>query len=363
MSQSETPRFDSEVSGHVNGIKTSAFPDYGGDPDCMSFAFAFRHGFKIDKSSVHKIKRPLGGAVKTLGTITAPWRFAGESTQYDRVFNVLPNCVHDVILGRPFLKLTKTLSDAANFARRVNKKLRTSLAHMFRSYGEQAEALGGFIGGTWVNALPDNGSDFSIMSRAYAERHGFNIETGKKYRRRLRFFDGSECETSGMIEQARWSFELDESGPQYVLDQVLILDDLPYDLILGNDFLEDSQAFLFHQDSFYPFEFFDSSDADEYSLSVIQEVKGGGHQPVSPQARRQTEERRELQRQDAVEDTIASLSLASQQAAWDEELRKRQDWKDRHPPVGWTPYWDPALQLWYYHNEATGLTQWDYPLG
>jgi hypothetical protein len=53
----------------------------------------------------------------------ARFRFQNEPEVYSTTFYLLPNCIHNVILGKAFLKGTSTFKSHLTQARRVMKRV------------------------------------------------------------------------------------------------------------------------------------------------------------------------------------------------------------------------------------------------
>jgi hypothetical protein len=89
--------------------------------------------------SVECYFKPVGKSVTTTGAVNAPFRFKGEHDLHDLKFPLLPDCIHNVILVKSFLKLTDIFSKLSNFYCRVKESLRVShssisytLAHLIQ---------------------------------------------------------------------------------------------------------------------------------------------------------------------------------------------------------------------------------------
>jgi hypothetical protein len=98
----KTPEW--EVKGRIGSVEVSALADSGSDLEVLSASFCSQHKFKIDTSKSRTISLPGRGSVQSVGTVDLPFSFGSESKVYHRVFHVVRNCIHDVILGFPFLR-------------------------------------------------------------------------------------------------------------------------------------------------------------------------------------------------------------------------------------------------------------------
>jgi hypothetical protein len=240
------PTYEPEILGYLNGTAVAFFPDNQSAHDIISHDYAKRNHLKIDSSRRTRMRTAKGSHFNTLGTVLQPIHFAEEPEIYMREFHVLPKCVHDIILGGPFLSLTQTFT---KFAHRVVKKLRgLSSRHRVCSTGSSQQMLAGWANGQSVLALPDTGSDICLMSLRYACERGYRIDTDPKHRELMEFVDGSTAETCGRVEGFQWEF--DRSDIQVHTPEIHVLENLQTDLLLGYEFLENSDAFVTHEELF-----------------------------------------------------------------------------------------------------------------
>jgi len=234
------------VLGSLSGIRVSAIPDTGSDLDIVSVDFVKRHGITIDSASQRSIQLPNGKTI-SIGTVSLPFLFEGEKSTFSRVFTVMPNCLHDVILSHSFLRTTETLT---KFSRRLKSKFVPSL-HMprLRLLGTPKQRIWGSINGRTVAAIPDTGSDVMLMSKRYARKLGLHISKGAAHKICLEFADGTLANTCGMVFGVEWRFGKQGSTSQSC--DFHIMEDLPYKVILSNDFLFKSKAFSKFKDFFF----------------------------------------------------------------------------------------------------------------
>ena len=258
------PFYEPEIRGYLNGTAVAFFPDNQSAHDIVSHDYAKRKHLEINNSNQGRLRTARGSQVNALGTIALTVRFAEESKEYIREFQVLPKCVHDIILGSPFLRLTQTFT---KFRHRVVKKLRgTSMRHRVCLTGSSQEMLSGWANGQSILALPDTGSDICLMSLRYAQERGYHIDTDLKHRKLLEFVDGSTAETFGRVEGFQWEF--DRSDIHLHSPEVHVLENLQTDLLLGYEFLEDCDAFGTHEELFTEAELHDGIVDDLFGLLV-----------------------------------------------------------------------------------------------
>jgi Aspartyl protease len=234
------------VLGSLDGIRVSAIPDTGSDLDIVSVDFVRRHGITIDTTSQRFIQLPNGKIIAT-STVSLPFLFDGENSTFSRVFTVMPNCLHDVILSNSFLRTTETLT---KFSRRLRSRFVPTIhVPRLRLLGTPRHRIWGSINGRNVAAIPDTGSDVMLMSKRYARKLGLKISKVANHRTCLEFADGTLANTCGMVFGVEWRFGGQDSTSQYC--DFHIMEDLPYKVILSNDFLFKSKAFSKFKDFFF----------------------------------------------------------------------------------------------------------------
>jgi hypothetical protein len=263
-SHDATPIYRPSISGFLANIAVEFFPDNQSAHDVISHDYAKRNHFKINSLMRGRLRTANGFQVNTLGTVLQSVRFAGESETYMREFHVLPKCVHDIILGSPFLRLTQTFT---KFRHRVVKKLwGRSPRHRVCLTGFSQEMLSGWANGQSILALPDTGSDICLMSLRYARERGYRVDTDPIHRQMLEFVDGSTAGTFGRVEGFQWEF--DRSDIQLHTPEIHVLEGLQTDLLLGYEFLDDSDAFGTHEELFIDAEPHDEPAEDMFGWLV-----------------------------------------------------------------------------------------------
>lgn len=107
------------------------------------------------------------------------------------------------------------------------------------------------VNGSNIGAVPDTGSDVMLMSRKYVSRLGLRIETETDNRTCLEFADGSRTLTHGVVRDVEWEFGNSLLSDVRVLCDFHVLDDLPCEVILCNDFLYDFDVFTAYKHFLY----------------------------------------------------------------------------------------------------------------
>lgn len=235
--------YEPEVVGLIGGTEVSCLPDKGAACNFMSLQHAKRHGIPVTPSNPdNKITRLGNGkVVKIAGHATLPFSYKGEAESYQLEFVVLPRCIKDVILGSPFLRLTKLFE---HHAHRIVRKLRT-ISGARACYTASQERVVGMLDGELVHALPDSGSDVMLISETYAKRRRLDIDRGTHYCFPLTFADGSQSWTAGIAKDVSWQYGTD--GGESTLCDFYVLPDLQCDVLLSYDFLHRTDAFSLHE--------------------------------------------------------------------------------------------------------------------
>ena len=244
------PSIDCDLDDHI----ASAFPDYGARANFVTRSYVNRRRLSINKASAGVFKNAIGKKIKTLGTVILSVRFKGETELHSVEFHVISNALWDVVLGRPFLDLTKTLTE---FKHRVTRTLRHISSPRICYVSGSHQGIDGYLNGEAVNALPDTGSNILVMSTKYARSRGFYIRKSQRYRIEVTFADGSRAVTRGIVKGVAWQFG--SSPEETYCRNVFVLDDLQCDFILSYEFLEETNAFARYKDSIVEVE---SDDAD-----------------------------------------------------------------------------------------------------
>jgi hypothetical protein len=321
-----------------------AFPDNGSELDIVSRRFAKKHQLSVDRGDIRTVMLPNGRTISTKGTATLLFRFQGEKKSFRRIFHVLKNSIHDVVLGRSFLETTETLT---TFIHRIKTKAASWFSKLQRVHllGSIAPRVAGSINGAFVDAVDDIGSDVNVISLKEARRLGLSIQTDEAYRTLLGFADGSQAFTYGTVVGIDWRFGTDASSESIKMD-FHVLPDLNCDVILSNDFLFDNEAYSSHI-LLHPVEPTVERPFDEpASFGMIMDLSheksaleglvtwfrsqptNADPESVDPETKAQRELNREVARQLYHQERIEGLPQAEQQGQWRVEMVRRKKWAD-----------------------------------
>jgi len=98
------------VEGVVDGTLVDACPDSGADRCFISPRLASDLGLYPADGTQKRIVLANKKHVESPGMVKVPWRFVEERRSHTLDCWILPGCVHDLVLGCPFLVATQTLT-------------------------------------------------------------------------------------------------------------------------------------------------------------------------------------------------------------------------------------------------------------
>jgi hypothetical protein len=212
-----------------------------------------------------------------MGTVTPYWQFSNESERYRRVFHVLKDCVHPVILGRQFLRTTGTMSKNIH---RVVEKVVEVAKHLRRrvlfvdtpsTAVTINERFLGLINGKPIGGLVDTCSELTIIKRCVAEDFGLTILEHDDYKTEVQFIDGSTAFTSGMICDVQWCFSATLAAEDIRYIDIHVMDDIPCAFTLDQWLLWDNRTFTQYEHAI--FDILHSSMTTEDSVCLIKEPR------------------------------------------------------------------------------------------
>jgi len=232
-----------EIPGVLpGGQPVNALGDYCAKQNFMKEDFALRLGLPIDRRNTQNVTIGSGKKISTTGTVNSLFCFQNEDRLYSLTFSILPNCIHNVILGKSFLKATETFSNILNKAHRVKERILNGISCRHLLYlGGSAPRFEGLLNGKPQEALADSGSKVLLMDEDYARNIGLPIITGKDHTR-LMFADGSSARTSGMVYGVQWEFGCGGSHDFHFLD-FHVMKNAPANVIFSDTFLFDTEAY------------------------------------------------------------------------------------------------------------------------
>ena len=249
------------VEGFINGIKVHALADTGADNNFINEQFS--RELHLRPVCFRSKGRPSfvmghGGRVEAIGQVTVYWKFKDDKRKkYHLItFYVLPECIFDLMIGGSFLFKTATMTANRHRLSRMPRPRMALSLRMVNLCGSPGRRLKGTLNLRGCSALPDSGAEPNLLSYEYAKQRRWlpNIVPGPESCRLLLFADGSTQRTEGQLRLS-WSFDdrWDISSPYEDSKTVVIFDVLygcPHDVILGQGFLEETDAFTKHEEAF-----------------------------------------------------------------------------------------------------------------
>lgn len=248
----------------------NALGDYCAKKNFMKTSYAKRLGLPIDRSQKSSVSVGSGKQISTTGTVETWFRFKNERKAYSLIFHLIPDCIHDVILGKPFLRATETFASRVNQLLRVVKRAVNGLMpRHFLYLGDNAPRFTGQLNGHTQEALADSGCKVLIMDEDYARSIDVPIMANEENRLQLRFADNSTAMTSGMTFGVSWKFDHQGTSTTHLLD-FHVLKNNPAAVILSDDILFSTNAY-----SEYDCYLIDEDDDDDeaYFLAIDIDTK------------------------------------------------------------------------------------------
>lgn len=235
-----------------------ACPDSGSDDNIMSLELVNKLGLEIEQIGSDEPRQfsvANGKIVTALGKVSTNCSFAtgslSEPSKLQCTFFVFRTLVVQLIMGVDFLQETKTLSKHKD--RLVEQFLPAMQSLRVNSIGKHKRGLicqlGTFVG----CAIVDTGSDLDCISPAFAKSRAYQIEP---WIEKVQFADCSVGYTAGVVQT---SFTVGSmSGSEFhsrgeVIDlDLVVLDNLTADILIGQDTIEELDVFNLHNESLVP---------------------------------------------------------------------------------------------------------------
>jgi hypothetical protein len=224
----------------VGGAECFARPDSASDRDIITEAFAKEHGICVQRGHADKsiFKLGSGKLIQSVGKALVPLSLFGDARSTEnRWFDVLANCPVPLILGLNFIRKLKLFTE--------NKRLLVDCPYSFgdlpalKWIGSPQERINFIADGRSLVAGADTGSDLDLMSLQCARRRGFKIDTSESARSRVMLADETIVETIGQVHVSSVQLSQFDSFEM----SFHILPGLPCDVIFGEEFLEQMDAF------------------------------------------------------------------------------------------------------------------------
>jgi hypothetical protein len=222
------------------GGSSFARPDSGSDRDIITEIFAADNGIIVQRGEADKsiFKLGSGKLIQSVGRALVPLMIFGDD-QFDehRWLDVLAKCPVPLILGLEFIRKFKLFTHKKHFLE--DSPYNFGNLSVPRWIGSPQERISFVADGVSLIAGADTGSDLDLMSLQCARRRGFKIDTSESARNRVMLADGTIVETIGQFRVSSVKLSHFDSFEM----SFHVLPGLPCDVIFGEAFLEQMDAF------------------------------------------------------------------------------------------------------------------------
>lgn len=253
------------VEGDLNGIPAFASIATESRHNVVSSSFIRECGLTSESSRTAG-QNARGLKIGSEGSIKATWTFSeDDGSDHQATFEVLPHCPHSILLGQDFVQRTKTLT--TNWHRVRRKDVESTLDPSVNLFGQSSFCVFGSISGEPIHALAATGCERSLVSAKFVQRRKAHRGIFGSKKAHVAFVDGTTAQTHGRIAGV-WAFGDDPYADAFLVE-FGILPDLPYDVVLGQDLLFGTNAFLNYPDFFHEHEPTLSSSDSSAGLHAI----------------------------------------------------------------------------------------------
>jgi len=305
--------------------------------------------------------------LRPFGRVSITCEFPQEPlSRVSEVFFVVENFVHNVVMGREFLRKTQTLDKFPN--RLIDRPLQVHDVPVVALLGGQDEGLKFWLDGEELISIPDTGSEINVMSLSFAKQRGFPITKDPAHQ--VRFADSSVQNVEGrvsvpvsfgngapprlllkLVDLTNYSpadvREPDPTGAigygftDSILAEFYALEGLKVEIVFGEDLLAVVNAFVRHSTDLNELP---GPLADNPSLATIGLVKKAGKLFCSAigkqnsrtkdlelflERERDIADSRELDRYEEEKSRIENLAGEEKARAERRNERKRREYNDR----------------------------------
>ena len=244
------PRKKVQLPIEILGSTYATCPDSGSQENIMAKAISDQLDLSIDDAAEHQkeFRMANGKVVKALGRTSVDCAFTKEpDSQHQCSFYVFKALIAPIIMGMAFLDATETLT-------KYKHRLQSSMVPRtgpLQLYGidnpvQRIQCLAD-LRKTLANA--DTGSEIDLISLAYARRRGYYLDAVDFGDNRVQLADGSVAFLVGKVnisiifgdvdnEFYAWKFPHTEIQRTFY-----VLEGLTSDMVLGEEFLDETNAF------------------------------------------------------------------------------------------------------------------------
>ncbi|KIW32348.1 uncharacterized protein PV07_03901 [Cladophialophora immunda] len=225
------------------GSEVLACPDTGSEQNILSKEIATQLGILdlVDSSRSGRFVLGNGRDVQSLGAVDMELYFSREPQGFLKcMFHVFESLIRPAILGGVFLRRTETLTKHRQSRLRqrlVQSSTRLQVMHL----GAARERFRCYVDGSLVAAHADTGSEMDVVSREFV-RKSSQRPRALQDPLPVEFADGSIGWISHQIF-TRFSANLERPKSEWAGKWFYVLDDLPCEILLGEETLDHLDAF------------------------------------------------------------------------------------------------------------------------
>ncbi|KAF7512685.1 hypothetical protein GJ744_000252 [Endocarpon pusillum] len=232
----------------ISGVTVKSCADSGSEENIIDASLADRLGLRIrrEKKDCKIFEIGNGKIVRSIGRTRANCTFAKDARNRIKCwFYVFAQLATPLIMGMGFLDHTQTMTKRQDRLQQCT--LLPSEFFSVRSIGRPRRQLACLVNGQYVLAKADSGSEIDMMSLSYAKTLGYRVDRTQESRSRVMFADRTVGETIGQITA---NIVLGDAGGQSYLRTFHVFPGLSSDVLLGENILQQTQAFSTLQSSF-----------------------------------------------------------------------------------------------------------------
>jgi hypothetical protein len=246
-------------------------PDTGAGLNLISSSLATELGYSRPPEHAMKnaeLRMANGKHLRTIGVIEAVWSFFPEAKEtWELTFHIIEDFFYDAVLGNDFLMSTQTMSKHQHRLSHIPVPMKALSVLFVNTLGRVNQRIKGFINDVQVDALPDSGSESNLISFDYCREKGWDDSLQAGDTRLLLFPDGSVQQTLGTIRM-KWNYGNSQNSWGIMLE-FHVLFGCVYDVILGQEMLEETSAFELHQESFLEVKPDGLADLEQSDLNLV----------------------------------------------------------------------------------------------
>lgn len=225
------------------GTEILAYPDTGSEQNILSKDSAKKLGVleQLDPSQSSKFILGNGKATWSLGAIELEMCFSQQpEALLTCMFHVFETLIRPAILGGVFLRHTETLTRYRQSRLRRRVVPPSSWPEVMQ-IGYARERFRCYVDAVMVDVHADTGSEMDLVSKSFVRKSSHQAKALQNPMA-IQFADGSVGRISHQIF-TRFSADLERPKTEWDGKWFYVLDDLPCEILLGNETLDSLNAF------------------------------------------------------------------------------------------------------------------------